>query len=52
MSGGVQCVFDSQTIVPLHGRKKQTAVSHCSAESENISLDAGLLMDGLPVLQF
>ena len=30
--------------------KKQTAVSHSSTESEVISLDAGLRMDGLPAL--
>ena len=27
--------------------KKQTSISHCSTESEIISLDAGLRMDGL-----
>ena len=31
--------------------QKQTAVSHISAESEIISLDAGLHMDSLPALQ-
>ena len=30
--------------------KKQTAVSHSSTESEIISLDAGLRLDGIPVL--
>ena len=30
--------------------KKQTAVSHSSTESEIISLDAGLRMDGKPAL--
>ena len=30
--------------------KKQTSVSHSSTESEIISLDAGLRMDGLPAL--
>ena len=30
--------------------KKQTSVSHCSTESEIISLDAGLRMDGIPSL--
>lgn len=30
--------------------KKQTAVSHSSAEAEVISLDAGLRMEGLPAL--
>ena len=32
--------------------QKQTAVSHSSAESEILSLDEGLRMDGLPSLQF
>ena len=31
-------------------RKKQTSASHRSTESEIISLDAGLRMDGLPAL--
>ena len=30
--------------------KKQTAVSHSSTESEIISLDTGLRLDGLPAL--
>ena len=30
--------------------KKQTSASHSSTESEVISLDAGLRMDGLPAL--
>ena len=30
--------------------KKQTSVSHSSTESEVISFDAGLRMDGLPAL--
>ena len=30
--------------------KKQTSVSHSSTESEIISLDAGLRVDGLPAL--
>ena len=30
--------------------KKQTSVSHSSAESEIISLDAGLRLDGIPDL--
>ena len=30
--------------------KKQTAVSHSSTESEIISLDAGLTLDGIPAL--
>ena len=32
-------------------RKKQTAVSHCSTESEIISFDSGLRLDGLPALE-
>ena len=32
-------------------RKKQTAVSHSSTESEIISLDTGLRLDGLPALE-
>ena len=31
--------------------KKQTAVSHNNAESEMISLDAGVRLDGMPALQ-
>ena len=31
--------------------KKQTSVSHSSTESEIISLDTGLRLDGLPVLE-
>ena len=31
-------------------RKKQTSVSHSSRESEIISLDAGLRLDGIPAL--
>ena len=30
--------------------KKQTSVSHSSTESEIISLEAGLRMDGIPAL--
>ena len=30
--------------------KKQISVSHCSTESEIISLDAGLRLDGIPAL--
>ena len=32
--------------------KRQTAVSHSNAESEVLSLDAGVRMDGSPALQF
>ena len=30
--------------------RNKPAVSHCSAESEIISLDAGLRLDGIPAL--
>ena len=50
-SGGVLCIFGSRTFVPVSWIcKKQTSVSHSSTESEIISLDAGLHMDGLPAL--
>ena len=52
-SGGTLCVFGSHTFVPISWMcKKQTAVSHSSTESEIISLDAGLRLDGLPALEF
>ena len=48
-SGGTLCVFGSHTFVPISWMcKKQTAVSHSSTESEIISLDAGLRLDGVP----
>ena len=51
-SGGTFCVFGSHTLVPISWIcKKQTAVSHISTESEIISLDTGLRLDGLPVLE-
>ena len=50
-SGGILCVFGSHTFVPTSWMcKKQTSVSHSSTESENISLDAGLRLDGIPAL--
>ena len=50
-SGGTLCVFGSHTFVPISWMcKKQTSVSHSSTESEIISLDAGLRMDGIPAL--
>ena len=50
-SGGTLCVFGSHTFVPVSWMcKKQTSVSHSSTESEIISLDAGLRLDGLPAL--
>ena len=51
-SGGTLCIFGSQTFVPISWMcKKQTAVSHSSTESEIISLDTGLRLDGLPALE-
>ena len=45
------CIFGSRTLVPISWMcKKQTSASHRSTESEIISLDAGLRMDGLPAL--
>ena len=50
-SGGVLCFFGSRKFVPVSWMcKKQTTVSHSSTESEIISLDAGLRMDGLLAL--
>ena len=50
-SGGTLCVFGSHTFVPISWMcKKQTSVSYSSTESEIISLDAGLRMDGVPAL--
>ena len=52
ISGGTLCVFGSHTFVPRSWMcKKQTAVSHSSTESEIISLDTGLRLDGLPALE-
>ena len=50
-AGGILCIFKSHTFVPISWMgKKQTSVSHSPAESEIISLDAGLRMDGIPAL--
>ena len=50
-SGGTLCIFGSHTFVPISWKcKKQTSVSHSSTESEIISLDAGLRLDGIPAL--
>ena len=47
------CIFGSHTFVPLSWMcKKQTSVSHSSTESEMISCDAGLRMDGFQTLNF
>ena len=46
------CIFGSHAFVPISWMcKKQTAVSHSSTESEIISLDTGLRLDGLPALE-
>ena len=51
-SGGTLCIFGSHTFVPISWMcKNQTAVSHSSTESESISLDNGLRLDGLPALE-
>ena len=51
-SGGTLCVFGSHTFVPISWMsKKQSSVSHSSTESEIISLDAGLRLDGIPALE-
>ena len=50
-SGGTLCVFGSNTFVPISWMcKKQISVSHSSTESDIISLDAGLRLDGIPAL--
>ena len=49
---GALCIFGSHTFVPISWMcKKQTSVSHSSIESEIISLDAGLRLDGIPALE-
>ena len=50
-SGGLLALWGPKTFVTLAWRcKKQTAVSHSSAEAEIISLDAGVRMEGNPAL--
>ena len=45
-------MFGSHAFVPISWMcKKQTSVSHSSTESEIISLDTGLRLDGLPALE-
>ena len=47
-SGGTLCVWGSHTFVPISRMcKKQPSVSHSSTESEIISMDAGLRLDGI-----
>ena len=51
-SGGTLCVLGSHTFVSISWMcKKHTSVSHSSTESEIISLDAGLRLDGIPALE-
>ena len=51
-SGGTLCIFGSHPFVPISWMyEKQTAVSHSSTESEIISLDTGLRLDGLLALE-
>ena len=51
-SGGTLCFFGSHTFVPISWMcKNQTSVSHSWTESEIISLNAGLRLDGLPALE-
>ena len=51
-SGGTLCIFGSHAFVPISWLcKKQTSVSHSSTESEIISLDTGLRLDGLLALE-
>ena len=50
-SGGTLFIFGSHTFVPISWMcETQTSVSHSSTESEIISLDAGLRLDGIPAL--
>ena len=50
-SGGIFCIFGNRTFVPRSWMcKKQPIVSHISTESEVISSDAGLRIDGTPAL--
>ena len=51
-SGGTLCILGSHTFVPISWMcKKQTSVSHSLTESEIISLDTGLRLDGLLALE-
>ena len=51
-SGGLLCVLGSHTFDPISWMcKKQSAVSHSSAESEIFSLDAGFRVDGFSTLE-
>ena len=51
-SGGTLCVFGSHTFVPISWMcTKQIVVSHSSKESEIISLDTELRLDGLSAVE-
>ena len=51
-SGETLCVSGSHTFVPTSWMcEKQTSVSHSSTESEILSLDTGLRLDGLLALE-
>ena len=50
-SGGALCKFGSHTFVPISWMCKKQTVSHSSTESEIISLDTGLRLDGLLALE-
>ena len=51
-SGGTLCISGSPTFVPTSWMcRKQIAVSHSSTESEIISLETGLRLDGLLALE-
>ena len=51
-SGGTLCILESHKFVPISWMcKKQTSVSHSSSESEIISMDARLRLDGIPALE-
>ena len=50
-SGGTLCIFGSHTFGPISWMcEKQTSVSHSSTESEIISLEAGLRLNGITAL--
>ena len=46
----ILCVFGSHTFVPINWMCKKQTSSHSSTESEIISLDAGLRLDGIHTL--
>ena len=51
-SGGTLCVFGRHTFVPISWVcNKQISISHRATESEIISSDTGLRLDGLPALE-